>query len=204
MLPQPGAAVKRQVFPGHGAARILLLSVPHMNGGKILPSFQRGSESMEISGAYSANGLWDLDPVSAVNGEKASGGARPGSGSGSGDTAEISDEARRLYSEMIHKYDRPASGGTAQDSGEDAGAGGGASGEGAPSGGGAGGASSSSSGNDAESIRKQIQSLKSQLMGMASQLTGGAADAAVTGKMDALQSQIAALEAQLNEMEQAG
>lgn len=156
---------------------------------------------MEIGGAYSASGLWDLDPVRARNGEKASTGTSPGAASG--DTAEISDEARRLYSEMIHKYDRPSSGAAGGDSGgENDRADGGASGESAPSDGGAGGASSSS-GNDAESIRKQIQSLKSQLMGMASQLTGGAADAAVTGKMDALQSQIAALEAQLNEMEQA-
>ncbi len=84
---------------------------------------------MEISGAYSANGLWDLDPASAINGEKTSTSAQ--SGSGSGDTAEISDEARRLYSEMIHKYDRPSSGGTTRDSGnEDAGSDGGASGQG--------------------------------------------------------------------------
>lgn len=157
---------------------------------------------MEISGAYSASGLWDLDPVSAINGEKASAGTR--SDSGSGDTAEISDEARRLYSEMIHKYDRSSAGTSTQGSNdENAQADGEASGENAPAGGGA-SSSSGSSGNDAESIRKQLQSLKSQLMSMASQLTGGAADAAVTGKMDALQSQIAALEAQLNEMEQAG
>ena len=56
---------------------------------------------MEISGAYSSNALWSLDAVSAVDEERKS--ASRSSRSGSGDTAEISDEAKRLYSEMIHK-----------------------------------------------------------------------------------------------------
>lgn len=152
---------------------------------------------MEISGAYSSSGLWSLDAVNAVDEEKKS--TTRSSRSGSGDTAEISDEARRLYSEMIHKYDKPSSSSASQEGGEEA-----EGGAGGPGGGGGAGGASSSSGNDAESIRKQIQALKSQLMSLTSNLTGGAADAGVTGKIDALQSQIAALEAQLNEMEQAG
>ena len=156
---------------------------------------------MEIGQAYSAGGLWNLDALGGIDQEKSAASTRMSGGSG-GDTAEISDEARRLFSQMIHRYDRSATDATnhtADDAGQPDGqaANGGASG-----GGGAGG--DSISGNDAESIRKQIQSLKSQLMGLASQLTGGSADAGATSKMDALQSQIAALEAQLNEMEQAG
>ena len=158
---------------------------------------------MEISGAYSSNALWSLDAVSAVDGERSS--TSRSSRTGSGDTAEISDEAKRLYSEMIHKYDQPSSTSASQDGGDAGQSGGEAGGEGAPAGGGGGaGGASSSSGNDAESIRKQIQALKSQLMSLTSNLTGGAVDAGVTGKIDALQSQIAALEAQLNEMEQSG
>ncbi|MBD5646966.1 MAG: hypothetical protein HDQ89_04870 [Desulfovibrio sp.] len=160
---------------------------------------------MEISGAYSASGLWSLDAINAVDEERKS--TSRSTRSGSGDTAEISDEAKRLYSEMIHKYDQPASSSASQNSGGDAGQSGGegaGDGEGAPAGGGGGASGTSSSGDAAESIRKQIQSLKSQLMSLTSHLTGGATDAGVTGKIDALQSQIAALEAQLNEMEQAG
>lgn len=157
---------------------------------------------MEINAAYGASGLWDLDAVSRV-GEKSQAAAASQDMRG-GDTADISDEARRLYSEMIHKYDRPASGaGVGQDAGsEDTRSGAGAGSAGSGSGGGAGSASSGT-GNDAESIRKQIQSLSSQLLSMTSQLKGSAADAGVTSKIEALQSQIAALEAQLNELEQA-
>ena len=160
---------------------------------------------MEIGAAYQSNGLWNLDPLAAVSQENNSASSNAGSRS-AGDTAEISDEARRLFSEMIHRYDRPTTsvqadtGGSSNQADAEAAE----SGDNAGSGGSGGSGGASASGNDAESIRKQIQSLKSQLMAMTSQLAGSAADAGISSKMDALQSQIAALEAQLNEMEQSG
>lgn len=98
----------------------------------------------------------------------------------SGDTVDISDEAKKLYSEMIHKYDGAS-------------AGSGQNGSRAASGGtkGAGGT------DQVEQLKKQIQSLKSQLMGLASQAQKNGMGNAVMSKMNTLQAQIAALEAQL-------
>lgn len=126
----------------------------------------------------------------------------------SGDTVDISDEARRLYSEMIHKYDKPQSGAPAGASQPNALQGSeGAAGEAGGQGGGAaagGGSDSSSSADQVEQIKKQIQALKSQLMSLASQATKDGMGSAAMGKMNSLQAQIAALEAQLNAMEAAG
>ena len=113
----------------------------------------------------------------------------------SGDTVDISEDAKKLYSEMIHKYDSSANNTVNEETGGengDAGNGSGASG-------GAGGAGGSESSDNTETIKKQIESLKSQMSALASQMSGGRADAAVMGKINALQAQIAALEAQLNQ-----
>ncbi len=148
---------------------------------------------MEIGSSYAINSLWDLTSTGKID---------PASSrtyrtverqtTYSGDSIEISDEAKQLYSEMIHKYDKAAS----QKGGEKAGQEGARS-EGA---GGAGGSSDSSS--SVEALKKQLQSLKSQLAALAAQ-AGNGGDAGVMGKMNALQSQIAALEAQLNEAQAA-
>lgn len=145
---------------------------------------------MEIGSSYGVNSLWDLTSTAKID---------PASSrtyrtverqtTYSGDSVEISDEARQLYSEMIHKYDTSAS----QKSGANAEQGGGQSG---------GAGESSDSSSSVESLKKQIQSLKSQLAALASQ-AGNGSDAGVMGKMNALQSQIAALEAQLNEAQAA-
>lgn len=159
---------------------------------------------MQISNTYGMDNLWELDGIQKV-----------GSGSRystiqqettpSGDTVSISDEAKRLFSEMIHKYDHTASASEpeemnegetaiissgqeeAQDESE------GASGDGAGGAGGAGGSSSDS----VETLKKQLQSLKSQLASLASQ-AGKGADGGIMAKMNALQAQISALEAQIN------
>ena len=110
----------------------------------------------------------------------------------SGDTVDISEDAKKLYSEMIHKYDSSANNTVNEETGGengDAGNGSGASG----------GAGGSESSDNTETIKKQIESLKSQMSALASQMSGGRADAAVMGKINALQAQIAALEAQLNQ-----
>lgn len=110
----------------------------------------------------------------------------------SGDTVDISDEARKLYSRMIHKYDQS---GSAQEVGN--------SGEGAPPGGYApagGGSGMDSSSNNIETIKNQIQALKSQIMSLASQAQSGGPGSSAMAQMNALEAQVAALEAQLNEM----
>lgn len=118
----------------------------------------------------------------------------------SGDRVSISDEAKKLYSQMIHKYDK--SGGeaesanqskqtddaNAQESGEAA--------RGAGSG-------LDNSGSSVEALKKQLESLKSQLMALSSNLSGGVGDSGTISKINALQSQIAALEAQINEAQAA-
>lgn len=138
---------------------------------------------MQVGTAYTTSGLWDLNAVSAVDSsaQKAASASRSNA---RGDTVSISDEARKLFSEKIHKYDAGSS--TPTTEGE----------------GGAGGSSASGS-SDTESIKKQIESLTSQLLSLTSQITGGAADAGVNSKINALQAQIAALEAQLNAAQQA-
>ncbi len=113
----------------------------------------------------------------------------------SGDRVDISDEAKKLYSQMIHKYDK--SSGSAERSGDQEGAtpqsGSGASAQ---------GGEAADSSDEVESIKKQIQALKSQLMALASQAGESGTGTAMMGKMNALQSQIAALEAQLNAIQQ--
>lgn len=138
---------------------------------------------MQVGTAYNAGSLWDLDAVSAVDSssQRAAAASR---GDASGDTVSISDEARKLFSEKIHKYDAGSSTPTAEGEG-------------------GGGGSSASGSGDTESIKKQIESLTSQLLSLTSQISGGAADAGVNSKINALQAQIAALEAQLNAAEQA-
>ena len=135
------------------------------------------------------------------------------SSSSSGDTVDISDEAKKLFSEKIHMYDRGSSttvssnaaqsdsdtfaetadgdtetssdnSTTADSSSKTGGAGGG------------GGSSSSS----VEQIKKQIESLKSQLTSVTSQ-AGSDPSGATESKIQSLEAQIATLEAQLAEAE---
>lgn len=113
----------------------------------------------------------------------------------SGDTVDISSEARELFSKMIHKYDTSSSA-----TGESAGAT--ATEDQGARAGGAGGAGGPDDSTSADSIKNQIQSLKSQLASLVSQM-GKGGDSAAMGKINALESQIAALEAQLNEMQSA-
>lgn len=116
-----------------------------------------------------------------------------------GDTVDISEEARRRFSESIHKYDKSAANTEPVQSAGASEAGG--AGAGGASGGGA-GAGGASSADDVESLRKQIESLKSQLMSLVAQAgEDGAASGAANSKMQALQAQITALEAQLNAMQ---
>lgn len=151
-------------------------------------------KAMQIDGSYEASNIFDLDAVDSKR--KYSKIAE--TTTESGDTVDISDEAKKLYSEMIHKYDGGSS--TTEENaegegGEEGGAGGA---------GGAGGSSGSSSGDSVESIKKKIESLKSQMSSLAAQSTGAGVDTAAMSKINALQAQIAALEAQLSEMEAAG
>lgn len=154
---------------------------------------------MQIDSGYSTTNIFDLSEITRDE-KRRTFSVIERQTTASGDSVDISDEARKLYSEMIHKYDT-ASRNPGQESEGDSGAGAGM--EGAPQE--LGGGSASSSGDDVESIKQQIQALKSQLMALASQVgAGGAGQNAAMGKMNALQSQIAALEAQLNAMSQAG
>lgn len=144
---------------------------------------------MEISGGYSVGNLWNLEDIENTSSRKKS---QSLANSGSrGDTVEISSEAKKLFSQMIHKYDKSSSpsgdSGQASDSENPS----------AQESGGAGGGESDTS--SIEKIKNQIQSLKSQLSALAGQI-GGGFDAAAMSKMSALEAQIAALEAQLNEM----
>ena len=130
--------------------------------------------------------------------------------SDSGDTVDISDEAKKLFSEKIHMYDKGSSsaGTSAASNSSDE-----ASSESASSesqsgeessqsggiGGGSGGAGGSSSTDGAvERIKKQIQALKSQLNSVASH-AGSGNESAVESKVESLEAQIASLEAQLAE-----
>lgn len=135
---------------------------------------------MEIGNSSAIQGLWDLTSVKEVDNSRRYKTVQAQT-THSGDTIEISDEARELYSKMIHKYDHSSS-----DSGE---------GQAAQSGGG--GQSLDSSENSTDKIKNQIQSLKSQLAALASR--AGSGDGAAMSKMSALEAEIAALEAQLNE-----
>lgn len=132
--------------------------------------------------------------------------------SDSGDTVDISDEAKKLFSEKIHMYDKGSStpatsqsegnnGDTSAETadGETGEAGGGGSTKAGGAGGGGGGGNDSSS-NAVENIKKQIAALKSQLSSLASH-AGSGNSTAVESKIQSLESQIAALEAQLAEAE---
>lgn len=111
----------------------------------------------------------------------------------SGDTVSISDEARELYSKMIHKYDHSGS----SDGGDEEGS--------APSGGQAlgGGDSSSGSSDKVNELKEKIQSLKSQIMSLTAQALKGAPGNAAQSQISALEAQVAALEAELNAMAEA-
>ena len=150
---------------------------------------------MEIGNYSGVQSLWDLTSVKSVQTEGRYNKIQSEITS-SGDSVSISDEAKKLYSEMIHRYDRSVTSGASTEEGaseenmeqmEQQ--------EGAPAGG---GSASSSSGDSVEQIKKQIQALKSQLAALSAQAESG--NPAVTAKMNALESQIGALEAQLNEM----
>ncbi len=116
-----------------------------------------------------------------------------GDSSDSGDTVDISDEAKKLFSEKIHMYDKGSSTPVAQQSAENTGD---TSAE--TTGGESGGESSSS--DSTEKIKKQIATLKSQLSSLASH-ADGANSAAAESKIQSLEAQIASLEAQLAEAE---
>lgn len=141
---------------------------------------------MEISGAYSGINIFETEESQRVESRKKYSFIQEQT-TPSGDSVDISDEAKRLYSQMIHKYDGAKSGG--ENAGGEAGSQGGGQGAG-----GAGGAGGDESANSVEEIRKQIESLKSQLSALAS----GGQDAGNMSKMQALEAQIAALQAQLN------
>ena len=129
--------------------------------------------------------------------------------SDSGDTVDISDEAKKLFSEKIHMYDKGSSTTATSQSAENKGdtsaetadgETGKAGGGGSTKAGGAGGGGSDSSSDPTEKIKKQIEALKSQLSSLASH-AGSGSSAAVESKIQSLESQIAALEAQLAEAE---
>ena len=130
--------------------------------------------------------------------------------SDSGDTVDISDEAKKLFSEKIHMYDKGSSSAATSQSAENKGdtstktangESGESSGGGSAKAGGAGGGGGNDSSSDpAEKIKKQIAALKSQLSSLASH-AGSGTSAAVESKIQSLESQIAALEAQLAEAE---
>lgn len=140
---------------------------------------------MEITRSYGAGSLLELSGIERIRDRRAYSDIQEQT-TASGDSVDISAEARKLYSEMIHKYDNSASdtGGSNQEASESCG-----------------GAGSSAS-DEVENLKKQIQALKSQLMSLASQASRG--NSGAMAKMNSLQSQIAALEAQLNSMAQAG
>lgn len=140
---------------------------------------------MLVSTSYNTENILGVDAISSKKYSRVQEQTQP-----SGDTVDISEEAKNLYSQMIHKYDHASSGGS--ESGE-------SSAESGEQGGASGGAGGAESSNSAESIKNQIQSLKSQMAALASQI-GTGADAAAISKMNSLQAQIAALEAQLNEL----
>ena len=148
---------------------------------------------MEINGSYGVGSLWNLDEIENIGSRKKTSLVQ-GSGN-TGDTVEISDEAKKLFSQMIHKYDAPAtsSGSAGEESAQNENGG-----EAAQNTGGGGGGESSDT-NSVEALKKQIESLKSQLSALAGQI-GSGADSATMSKMNALEAQIAALQAQLNEM----
>ena len=102
--------------------------------------------------------------------------------SDSGDTVDISDEAKKLFSEKIHMYDKGSSTAATSQSAEDKGdtsaetadgETGKAGGGGSTKAGGAGGGGSDSSSDPTEKIKKQIEALKSQPRWQRQQRGGG-------------------------------
>lgn len=144
---------------------------------------------MYIDGSYNSEGIGQMLAPKAAGGYSR-GEASSSSPAGQGDTVDISDEARRLFSEAIHRYDQAAIGKGPAEQGAEQG------GEGAQ-----GLGDSSGSGESVEEIKKKIESLKSQLMSISSRIGSDGPNAAATSKMQALQAQISALEAQLNSMQ---
>ncbi|NLV95785.1 MAG: hypothetical protein GX043_00395 [Desulfovibrionales bacterium] len=128
--------------------------------------------------------------------------------SSSGDTVEISQEAREILREKLGKYSRVLGSSdtgvrtdqSTTDNSEDSS--GLAVGEKTSGTGGASARGGSSSSDVVENLKKQIEALKSQLTSLASQAKNGA-DSTVLSKINALEAQIAALEAQIAEAEQA-
>lgn len=167
---------------------------------------------MGIGGVSSSSGIFHLNEVGFDESRRNYSSVQQQT-TPSGDRVDISEEAKKLYSEMIHKYDK---GGTAgknsaesqplADTAYNAGgkeatkspdkaqaASGGASAAGGPS--------SESNADEIEDIKKKIESLKSQLMSLASQTQDDGGNGAAQQKMNALQAQIASLQAQLNAMQ---
>lgn len=137
---------------------------------------------MNVGDIFQVDGTWGTEEIT----RRRSYAAVEESTTPSGDTVSISQEARELYSKMIHKYD-----GAAQNRETSKGAPEG----GQPLGGGSGGA-----GESAAELKEKIQALKSQLMALASQAQAAGPGSAAQSQMNALQAQIAALEAQINSM----
>lgn len=148
---------------------------------------------MQIGSIGGSSSLWDIAAINNDEDSSYSGISRQTTASG--DSVDISDEARELYSQMIHKYDKTGQSGASNGTSQNANSGGGQS-----SGGGGGGAGGSESSSDTESIEAQIQSLKSQIMALATQAAADGPGSAASSQMNALQAQVAALEAQLNSM----
>lgn len=141
---------------------------------------------MDITNLFRTESSWDVNAISESRKtySKVQQETTP-----SGDTVDISDEARELYSKMIHKYDKASTSDGQTGGGE--------------GNGGSGGDGMSESTNSVEAIKNQIQALKSQIMSLASQAQSGGPGSAAMSQMNALEAQVAALEVQLNEMAQA-
>jgi Uncharacterized conserved protein len=127
--------------------------------------------------------------------------------SDSGDTVDISDEAKKLFSEKIHMYDNgsstPTSSASAKsndDASSQSASGESSAGDDSSKAGSDIGGGSSSSSSEVERIKKQIEALKSQLTSVAAHASKGN-ETAVESKIQSLESQIASLEAQLAEAE---
>lgn len=138
---------------------------------------------MLISSSYDTENIFGVDAPARKTWSRVQDTTLP-----SGDTVDISSEAKELYSKMIHKYDQDASSPKSENQSLSSGQ--------------ASGGSISGGDSGVEKIKNQIQSLKSQLSSLTSQM-GESFNPAAMGKINALQVQIAALEAQLSEMQAA-
>lgn len=198
----------RQFLPGAD----LMKSLPRQSSGNnaVLAGSMLQEAVMSISGLGSLLGSDSTDAIYKV-GLGSNTIRTSSSSSDSGDTVDISEEAKRLFSEKVHMYDKGSSTATTQTTSESSDdtssetAEGESGGESSSSTGGSGGAGGAGGTNDSssstvEKIKKQIEALKSQLSSVASH-AGSGNSTAVESKIQSLESQIAALEAQLSEAE---